>query len=495
MNYFAIRVNIADRGARYLKEDGSITLSRPGHVWYTLINYQTGAEYNFGFHPSEDGEFYTNPGMVRVDDDKRYLDVAYQKTFPISGEIYNEIYNFSQDARANNTYGRYFGPGHACIQFTYAAFASGGIYDVSLYVDSGGPPSLWPANNKPLFDTLYNSWMSKQGRNYVYSGDGNESPTSRLNKADTNNITYDLTLTDSSAATTINPASTTRSDPMVSTVTHFGEENTHDSLAQVSGVEVADFNKKFQELWEYNYGIQLGPMNPAGIDYEEGEISEEQAAEYKLVREQAWKSSGIVAVEEMRAYLAKLAFAFSKELSNADPSPSEGPLYASLASDYQTYSVGAPPASSDPFSMLRMAIFGHDNPELANNQFKKAVNDTIYKDIYPLMLTLAQVGNTAAVGTVVTPFLAPTAAAPGNFVIEVAKKKSENYDRPNYTWESAFIDAGKQIGIDLAVGMGAQKMSQAIAAKFNLAEPARVGLEESLDYLLKKGVDQILENN
>ncbi|MDU4960937.1 MAG: lysozyme [Sporomusaceae bacterium] len=191
MAYFAIRVNIADRGARYLKEDGSITLSRPGHVWYTLINYQTGAEYNFGFHPSEEGEFYTNPGQVRVDDSAKYLDVAYWKIFPISGESYNAIYNFSQDARANNVYGSYFGPGHACIQFTYAALASGGIYDVSLYVDSGGPTSLWPANNKIIFDTLFNSWMSNEGWNHVYSGDSNASHSS----FESNNIGGGATVT------------------------------------------------------------------------------------------------------------------------------------------------------------------------------------------------------------------------------------------------------------------------------------------------------------
>lgn len=176
-DYFAIRVNIAERGARYLEENGSITQSETGHVWYTLINYRTGAEYNFGFHPSVERKMYTDPGVVRIDDAARYLDVAYQKTFPISREIYNAIYNFSQTARANNTFEAYFGGGNACIQFTWAAFASGGIYDVSLYLDSGGKSALWPANNKPLFDVLYNSWMSKQGWKYVYHGDGNSGGT------------------------------------------------------------------------------------------------------------------------------------------------------------------------------------------------------------------------------------------------------------------------------------------------------------------------------
>lgn len=166
-------------------------------------------------------------------------------------------------------------------------------------------------------------------------------------------------------------------------------------------------------------------------------------------------------------------------------------LYASAGmSDMLPYSVeaGDPTASGDYFSMWRMAIFGHDNSELANNQFKKAVDDTIYKDIYPLMLDLGKVGVTVLAGRA-----GFGVAATGNFVLEAAKNKSENYDRSSYTWENALVDAGKKSGIDLAAGMGAKEMSQVIAAKFNLAEPARLGLEKGLDYLLKKGIDQIME--
>jgi hypothetical protein len=247
-----------------------------------------------------------------------------------------------------------------------------------------------------------------------------------------------------------------------------------------SGVVHPDDLAKFQQQQEYIQSISdnLAAKASMGVG---SPIAGNASQETSVVRKE----------------ITQAECTFVQGSSIAGSSQLSGKLIAASAmSDMDPYfqGTGNPIAGGDYFSMWRMAIFGHDNPELANNQFKKAVEDTIYKDIYPLMLTLSQVGITGLAGVYTGPY-APVVAAPGNFVLEAAKNKAENYDRSNYNWENAFVDAGKKYGIELVVGMGAKKMSQVIAAKYNLSEMAQLGLEKSMDYLLEKGTDKIMENS
>ncbi|WP_288185669.1 hypothetical protein [uncultured Sporomusa sp.] len=258
-------------------------------------------------------------------------------------------------------------------------------------------------------------------------------------------------------------------------------------------------------IWN-NIFARIAPQNPAFINptlTQQNRIDGYRFRENPLEMGLFWRvtASGRVHPDDLKQYERQKAILYSYMSSVAEDevirleqeSSKDGfnKLYASAGmSDMLPYSVGAEDitADADYFSMWRMAIFGHDNSELANNQFKKAVDDTIYKDIYPLMLDITKIGVTILAGNA-GPY-APGVAATGNFVIEAAKQKTENYDRFGYTWENALVDAGKETGIDLVTGMGAKEMSQVIAVKFSLPEPTRFGLEKGLDYLLKKGVGQ-----
>lgn len=92
-----------------------------------------------------------------------------------------------------------------------------------------------------------------QGYKFV---DSLRSPLSRLNRADTNDIIYDLTLPDSSAATTVNPVSTTLGGKAVSAST--ASPNTP-----------VDFDSTtFTQKWQYNFETILGPTNPAFVHAE-----------------------------------------------------------------------------------------------------------------------------------------------------------------------------------------------------------------------------------
>jgi hypothetical protein len=105
MAYY-VRVNIARPGTFYLKEDGSIVPSLLGHMWLTLVNDQTGQEFNYGFHPPEAGLFSPGPGLIR-DDDWRYQSITYQITLSVSAQQFDDLYYICQTAKDNSTFGNY----------------------------------------------------------------------------------------------------------------------------------------------------------------------------------------------------------------------------------------------------------------------------------------------------------------------------------------------------------------------------------------------------
>ncbi len=157
-----IVVKITDAGARYLEEDGTISISKTGHVWLTLVNDQTGEEFNFGFHPSIEGERKTDPGLVRVDD-YRYIDIGYQRRLAISADQFNSIYNICQTARSQNTFGAYVGGWNACPDFAFKVLWQAGVGTNSLSVDGLSTifktpqrAALWPAANVPLLRGMAN---------------------------------------------------------------------------------------------------------------------------------------------------------------------------------------------------------------------------------------------------------------------------------------------------------------------------------------------------
>ncbi|MDF2927878.1 MAG: hypothetical protein K0Q75_116 [Anaerospora sp.] len=161
---------------------------------------------------------------------------------------------------------------------------------------------------------------------------------------------------------------------------------------------------------------------------------------------------------------------------------------------YEDSDYGELYSDSDNFSMIRIAFFGHDNPELANYQLKRALDDTMYKDVYPIMLkTFGKAGVyfIAARSGPLAYYVIPV----GDFLLDMIRFKSENYDDYKYTWGNAAIDAGQAAGIDLAVGMGAEQISRAIAAKYKLSEPLQYVLKKTLETILDKGVEQIMEHN
>ena len=192
--------------AKFLKYNGEYILSSDGNPYiapYTFNFEAFIAKYNsLASLPSTEGYMEYTSGVLLnafrpggIDDLQRSYEGGRDRSFAIS---------FTASA-----------------SFVYGVASSIMGVDIDTCIRAGGVVN-WIQSKSP---GAMNNTSGEYGNNpnnppNIRSGyefvDSLRSPTSRVNKADTNDITYDLTLPDSSAATTVIPASATRSDAAIS---------------------------------------------------------------------------------------------------------------------------------------------------------------------------------------------------------------------------------------------------------------------------------------
>ena len=240
---YRVVVKIAGVGAQY-QEDGTITTSKTGHVWLTLINDQTGEDFNFGFHPAKEGSPISKNGVVKTDD-YRYLDITYQRSLVISADQFNNLYAICQNALENHTFGMYLGGYNACPEFAFDAILQAGIGNKMLIPTTNGEGIVLDVTQKLVANIPTNNigllrYIADHNDKYIapaLSGSG-------LDGRDTSNRTNVI----SNILQNSNTKSSAHSDLTTSIVTQ-QDSNTTSSTTTLPNFSEATFAQK----WQYNF--------------------------------------------------------------------------------------------------------------------------------------------------------------------------------------------------------------------------------------------------
>jgi hypothetical protein len=238
-DYFEV-LNNANQSvrAKFLKYNGEYILNSNGNPYiapYTFDFEAFIAKYkSLAISPSTEGYIEYTSGVLftafrpgGIDDLQRSYDGGQNRPFAIS---------FT-----------------ATASLAYGAASSIMGLDIDTCIWAGGlinKAQNWFGANNDISGEADNNPNNppniRSGYNFV---DSLRTPTSRFNKADTNNNTYDLTLPNSSETTT-NPVPTTPDNKPVSSA---ADSNNLVNFA----------SSTFDQKWQYNFQINLGPTNPA----------------------------------------------------------------------------------------------------------------------------------------------------------------------------------------------------------------------------------------
>jgi hypothetical protein len=155
---YYITVYIAVPGCPMLKEDSdeSEKPSGYGHMWISLDN-PSGLKESYGFHPKNPGEAHSDVGKVKPSDLHAYQQIDYQRSFPITENMYDSLHSYCQNALVNNTFGPYFGIGNACVDFAWDVMHAAGIS--KPFIARITPMEDWPASNEVLVEMAYASYI------------------------------------------------------------------------------------------------------------------------------------------------------------------------------------------------------------------------------------------------------------------------------------------------------------------------------------------------